>query len=283
MIYKFRNFVYNFSERTFIMGILNITPDSFSDGGKYYRNSKPDYDKIVNDAMKMESEGADFIDVGGESTRPGAEKVSLEEEMDRIIPVIKILSQKIKIPISIDSYKSEVVEEAFKAGAEIANDISALTFDEKMANIISKYNKSCILMHIKGTPENMQINPQYENVVEEVYIFLNQAKEKAENSGIKQIFLDVGIGFGKTLAHNIELIKNLSKFKQLDYPLLIGLSNKSFIDKISPTPISERLGGTIAANVLAILNGVNIIRVHNVLHNKKAAVIADYIINYGKQ
>lgn len=283
MIYKFRNFEYNFSERTFIMGILNITPDSFSDGGKYYKNNKPDYDKILNDAMKMESEGADFIDVGGESTRPGAERVSLEEEMDRVIPVIEILSEKIKIPISIDSYKSEVVEEAFKAGAEIANDISALTFDEKMANVISKYNKSCILMHIQGTPANMQNNPQYENVVEEVYDFLKQAKDKAENSGIKQIILDVGIGFGKTLAHNIELIKNLSKFKQFGYPLLIGLSNKSFIDKISPTPISERLGGTIAANVLAIVNGVNIIRVHNVLHNKNAAVIADYIIKYGKQ
>jgi len=264
------------------MGIINVTPDSFSDGGRYFRESKPDLEKIINDAIKMESEGADFIDIGGESTRPGAEKISTNEELERVIPVIEQLSQKIKIPISIDSYKSEVVEEAFKAGAEIVNDISGFTFDKNLPEIVSKYNKSCILMHIKGTPSNMQINPQYENVVKEVYNFLENSKEIAENTGIKQIILDVGIGFGKTLEHNIKLLTELSEFKRLGYPLLIGLSNKSFIDKIIPTPVKERLYGTIAANVIAILNGVNIIRVHNVLENKRAAVIANYIKKYGK-
>lgn len=282
MKYKFRDLEYNFSDRSFIMGIINVTPDSFSDGGRYFRESKPDLEKIINDAIKMESEGADFIDIGGESTRPGAEKISTNEELERVIPVIEQLSQKIKIPISIDSYKSEVVEEAFKAGAEIVNDISGFTFDKNLPEIVSKYNKSCILMHIKGTPSNMQINPQYENVVKEVYNFLENSKEIAENTGIKQIILDVGIGFGKTLEHNIKLLTELSEFKRLGYPLLIGLSNKSFIDKIIPTPVKERLYGTIAANVIAILNGVNIIRVHNVLENKRAAVIADYIKKYGK-
>ncbi|MCX7834161.1 MAG: dihydropteroate synthase [Ignavibacteria bacterium] len=283
MKYKFGNSEYILSERTFIMGILNVTPDSFSDGGKYFKNSKPDLDKILSDATRMEHEGADFIDIGGESTRPGAEKVSVAEEMDRVIPVIAILSKKIKIPISIDSYKSEVVEEAFKNGAEIANDISGLTFDDRMVDVIARYNKSCILMHIKGTPDNMQENPQYNDVVKEVYSFLHNAKEKAENYGIKQIILDVGIGFGKTLEHNILLINNLSKFKELNCPLLIGLSNKSFIDKISPTPINERLGGTIAANVVAILHGVNILRVHNVLDNRNAAIVTDYLKKYGRK
>lgn len=282
MKYKFGASEYNFSERTFIMGILNITPDSFFDGGKYFKNSKPDLERIVTDALKMERDGADFIDVGGESTRPGAQKVSEDEELERVIPVIEILSKKIKIPISIDSYKSRVVEEAIKSGAEIVNDISGFTFDEKSPEIVARYNKSCILMHIKGTPENMQMNPQYENVVEEVYNFLLNSKRKAEDYGIKQIIIDVGIGFGKTLEHNVDLIKNLSRFKELNCPILIGLSNKSFIDKIYPTPVSERLGGTIAANVFAILNGVNIIRVHNVLDNKKAAIIIDYISKYGK-
>lgn len=282
MKYKFRDLEYNFSDRSFIMGIINVTPDSFSDGGRYFRESKPDLEKIINDAIKMESEGADFIDIGGESTRPGAEKISTNEELERVIPVIEQLSQKIKIPISIDSYKSEVVEEAFKAGAEIVNDISGFTFDKNLPEIVSKYNKSCILMHIKGTPSNMQINPQYENVVKEVYNFLENSKEIAENTGIKQIILDVGIGFGKTLEHNIKLLTELSEFKRLGYPLLIGLSNKSFIDKIIPTPVKERLSGTIAANVIAILNGGNIIRVHNVLENKRAAVITDYIKKYGK-
>lgn len=283
MIYKFGTLEYNLTERTFIMGILNITPDSFADGGKYFKNSIPDINKILDDATIMEKEGADFLDIGGESTRPGAKKITTEEELERVIPVIHLLSKKINIPISIDSYKSEVVEEAFRNGAEIANDISGFTFDKKMPEIVSKYQKTCILMHIKGTPANMQINPQYENVVNEVYKFLLNSKINAESFGIKQIILDVGIGFGKTLEHNLQLISNLSKFKELGTPLLIGLSNKSFIDKISPTLVTERLSGTIAANVIAIINGVNIIRVHNVLENKRAAVTTDAILKYGKQ
>ena len=265
---------YDLVERTYIMGVLNITPDSFSDGGKYF-DSKVNIDRVVEDAVRMEQEGADFLDVGGESTRPGAEEVSLDEELERVIPVIETLKQKVSIPLSIDTYKSEVADEALKAGAVIVNDISGFRFDERMPEVTAKYSASCILMHIKGTPKNMQKDPQYDNVVQEVYDYLGESVKMAENAGIKQIITDVGIGFGKSLEHNLALIKNLGRFKELGYPVMIGLSRKSFLDKIFPTPMDERLEGTIAANTISIINGANIIRVHDVLENKRAARVAD--------
>lgn len=274
MIYKFGNFVYDLNSRTHIMGVLNITPDSFSDGGKYFE-SKVKIEKVIEDAVQMEMDGADFIDVGGESTRPGSESITIDEELDRVIPVISELKKKIKIPISIDTYKHEVAEEALKAGAEIVNDISGFHFDEKLPGVTAKHNASCILMHIKGTPKDMQKEPTYTNVVEEVYEYLGEAINKAEAEGIKQIMTDVGIGFGKNLQHNLTLIRNLSKFKSLGYPILLGLSRKSFMDKIYPTSMNERLEGTIAANSIGIVNGANIIRVHDVLENKRASRIAD--------
>jgi dihydropteroate synthase len=256
------------------MGILNITPDSFSDGGKYF-DTKINYDNILKDALRMEKEGADFLDIGGESTRPGSDTISKEDELERVIPATEIIRKNSDIPISIDTYKSEVAEEAFKNGADIVNDISGFRFDEKMPEITEKYKATCILMHIKGTPKNMQVNPEYENVIEEVYNYLSESVTIAKKSGIKQIITDVGIGFGKSLQNNLDLIKNLSEFKKLGYPILLGVSRKRFIDNIFPTPVTERLEGTIAANVTGILNGANIIRVHNVLENKKAALIAD--------
>jgi len=256
------------------MGVLNITPDSFSDGGKYFE-SKVKIEAIINDAVQMEIDGADFIDVGGESTRPGSESISIDEELERVIPVISELKKKISIPISIDTYKSEVAEEALKAGAEIVNDISGFNFDEKLPEITAKYNASCVLMHIKGTPRDMQKNPVYENVVEEVYEYLQLAINKAKDAGITQIMTDVGIGFGKALEHNLTLIKNLKRFQDLKYPVLLGVSRKSFMDKIFPTPMEERLDGTIAANSIGIINGANVIRVHDVLENKRASRIAD--------
>jgi dihydropteroate synthase len=256
------------------MGILNITPDSFSDGGKYFEG-KLNHAKILQDALKMVNDGADFLDIGGESTRPGSEKISKEEEIERVIPVIKLIRKNSDIPISIDTYKSDVVEEALKNGADIVNDISGLRFDKKMAKVAAKYNAACVLMHIKGTPKNMQVNPVYENVVEEVYTYLLESILHAENAGIKQIITDVGIGFGKNLQNNLDLIKNLSVFKKLGYPLLLGVSRKRFIENISQAPVNDRLEGTIAANVAGILNGANIIRVHDVLENRKAALIAD--------
>jgi dihydropteroate synthase len=259
------------------MGVLNITPDSFSDGGKYFDN-KIILNKVIEDAIKMEKEGADFIDVGGESTRPGSEKISIAEELQRVIPVITEIKKKIRIPISIDTYKSEVAEEALKAGASIVNDISGFKFDERIAGVTAKYNSSCILMHMKGTPKNMQKNPVYENVVEEVYDCLKDSIDIAKNSGIKQIIIDVGIGFGKTLQHNLELLRNLKRFTELDCPVLLGVSRKSFIDKIYHATINERLEGTIAANTIGIMNGANIIRVHDVLENVKAVRVADEIL-----
>ncbi|MCX6166294.1 MAG: dihydropteroate synthase [Ignavibacteriae bacterium] len=256
------------------MGIINITPDSFSDGGKYF-DGKINFDRILQDALKMEKDGADFIDIGGESTRPGSEKISKEEELERVIPAIELIKINSNVLISIDTYKSEVAEEALKTGADIVNDISGFRFDKNIAKVTAKYNATCILMHINGTPKNMQENPVYKNVVEEVYNYLSDSISIAKNAGIKQIITDVGIGFGKNLQNNLDLIKNLSEFKKLGYPILLGVSRKRFIDNISPTHINERLEGTIAANVAGILNGANIIRVHDVLENKKAALIAD--------
>lgn len=259
------------------MGILNITPDSFSDGGKYF-SDKIILDRVIEDAQRMEKDGADFLDVGGESTRPGAESVSAGEELERVIPVISSIRKKIRIPISIDTYKSEVADEALKAGAEIVNDISGFKFDKKMASVTSRLKASCILMHIKGTPKEMQQNPVYENVVEEVYSYLDASKNIAEENGIKQIILDVGIGFGKTFENNINLIRNLIVFKKLKCPLLLGVSRKSFISKIYDSNSDERLEGTISANVAGIINGANIIRVHDVLENVRAARVIDKIL-----
>lgn len=274
MVYKFGKRVYDFSSRTHIMGILNITPDSFSDGGNLY-NGNILAGKITEIALKMEKDGADFLDIGGESTRPGAKKISVNDELERVIPTIEILSKKISIPISIDTYKCEVAEEALKAGAVIVNDISGFRFDQKMPEITSRYDASCILMHIKGTPKDMQKKPEYNNVVEEVYEYLLESSRLAEKAGIKQIILDPGIGFGKTFEHNTELIKNLDKIRKTGYPVLVGLSRKSFIAKIYESTVDERTEGTIASNTAAIFYGANIIRVHDVLMNKRAALTAD--------
>lgn len=259
------------------MGILNITPDSFSDGGKYY-DGKLNLEKVIKDALQMEQDGADFIDVGGESTRPGSENITTDEELERVIPVIEVLRNKINIPVSIDTYKSLVAEEALKAGACIVNDISGFRFDEKTAEVTAKFDASCILMHIKGTPKDMQKNPVYGNVVTEVYDYLKESISIAKKHGIKQIITDVGIGFGKTIDHNLELIRNLREFTKLGFPVLLGVSRKSFIDKIYPSSVNERLEGTIASNVIGIMNGANIIRVHDVPENVRAVKITDRIL-----
>lgn len=260
------------------MGILNITPDSFFDGGKYF-NGKPDLDKIITDAVRMEDEGADFLDVGGESTRPGSESISVDEEIARVIPVINAICKKVSIPVSIDTYKSEVADEALKEGACIVNDISGFRFDEKLPEVTAKHNASCILMHIMGTPKNMQKDPVYGDVKKEISDYLETSAGIAKDAGIKQIILDPGIGFGKTFENNLEIIRNLSEFKKLGYPILLGTSRKSFLNKIVPSSPDKRLEGTIASNVIGILNGADILRVHDVSENFLAAKTADIIIN----
>ncbi|MGH2575488.1 MAG: dihydropteroate synthase, partial [Ignavibacteria bacterium] len=214
--------------------------------------------------------------VGGQSTRPGSQEIPVEEELKRVIDVIKALKKEIKIPISVDTYRSEVADEALKHGAVIVNDISAFNFDKKMPQIVSKHKATCILMHIKGTPKNMQDNPQYENLIAEVLAYLEEAVWKANVEGIDQVIIDPGIGFGKSLENNFTLIKNIFEFKKLDCPVMIGVSRKSLIGKILNSEVNDRLEGTLALNTIAILNGVNVLRVHDVKEAVKASKIVDY-------
>jgi len=249
--------------RPLIMGILNVTPDSFSDGGRFINP-----EDAIHRAKQIINEGADIIDIGGESTRPGAEKVSTDAEIGRVLPVIKGIRQISDRPISIDSSKSEVAEEALKAGADIINDISALRFDPRMINIAVKYDAPVILMHMLGKPKTMQTAPNYDNCVEEIKQFFGERIEFCKSNGINRdkIIIDPGIGFGKRLQDNLDIIKNLSEFKSLGCPIMIGSSRKSFIPKITKNenqPI-QRIGGSVASMLCAIRNGCNIVRVHDV-------------------
>lgn len=270
-LYDFGKTVYDLSTRTYVMGILNITPDSFSDGGMFN-----DFDAAVQHAIRMQDEGADFIDIGGQSTRPGAEEVSLKEEINRVIPVLKEVVARIKIPVSVDTYRSVVADEALKNGAVIVNDISGFNFDSSMPKVVAAHNATAIVMHMKGTPKTMQSKPHYENLIEEIMLFFENAAWKANVEGIKQIIVDPGIGFGKTVEHNLDIIKHLSVFKKLDSPIMIGISRKSLIGRIlNIEDMAERLEGTIALNTLALANGANIIRVHDVKEGYRTAKIFD--------
>lgn len=259
------------NNRPLVMGILNVTPDSFSDGGRYF-----DINSAVEHAERMQREGADIIDVGGESTRPGAEKVSEEEELERVIPVIEKICGKINIAISVDTYKSVVAETAIKAGAVIVNDISAFSFDPSMPEIVVKSGCFAVLMHIAGNPSTMQRNPIYNNVVNDINDFFKLRLNFALNSGISlnKIILDPGIGFGKTLEHNLEIIRNIGKFSELGCPLLIGASRKSMIEKITGAPVSERDWGTAAVTACCVVNGVRIHRVHEVKGMRQVCDVA---------
>jgi len=261
---------YNLSSRTHVMGILNVTPDSFSDGGRFY-----DFRAAVDRGIEMERQGADFLDIGGESTRPGSDPVPEAEEIRRIVPVIEALAQEIHIPLSIDTYKSNVARRALEAGASIVNDISGLKFDSLMAEVVSEYHASLVLMHILGNPKTMQIRPSYTNVVDEVFGFLDEQADLARKKGIKQIIVDPGLGFGKEFEHNLELMRRLETFRELGCPVLVGTSRKSFIGKMLDLPVDQRLEGTAAAVTACILRGANIVRVHDVKEMKRVAVVAD--------
>ena len=256
-----------------IMGILNVTPDSFSDGGKYYT-----VENAVKRVHEMVREGADIIDIGGESSRPFSSPVSEEEELGRIIPVLENLDD-LKVPISIDTYKPRVAEEALKRGASIVNDIYGLR-KEGMAEVIKDYDAAVVIMHMKGEPKNMQLNPTYEDTVAEIIRFLRNRIEFAISKGIEEdkIIIDPGIGFGKRVEDNLVILKNLNSFKSLGKPILIGTSRKSFIGKILNLDIEERLEGTIASNIVAVLKGASIVRVHDVKENIRAIKIAEAIM-----
>lgn len=276
-IIKVGKFKLDLGEKTYIMGILNITPDSFSDGGKFYNNPRI----AIEYALKMEEDGADIIDIGGESTRPGATPVDVKEELRRVIPVIKILSRRIKIPISIDTRKAKVAKEAIEVGASIVNDVSGLNFDKKMSQIIARYKVPVIIMHMKGTPQTMQKNPTYKDLFLEMIEYFKKSIWRAKDAGVSEdsIIIDPGIGFGKTVEHNLLILKNLYQFKVLGRPILIGTSRKSFIGKILNLEVGERLYGTIASSVLAVLNGANILRVHDVKKIKQAIDLVDAVKN----
>lgn len=256
-----------------VMGILNITPDSFFDGGKY----KNEHD-ILTQTEKMLREGATFIDVGAYSSRPGAKHISEEEELQRMLPVVELLMKNFpEILISVDSFRSKVVEESINAGAAIINDISGGKMDDNMFTTVAKLQVPYIMMHMQGTPQNMQVNPHYENVVAEVISFFAEQLFKLRQLKINDIIIDVGFGFGKTLNQNYELLKNLSLFKNLDVPILTGVSRKSMLYKLLEVSPQEALNATTVANTVALLNGTNILRVHDVKEAVEAVTIVSQL------
>ncbi|MCC6543760.1 MAG: dihydropteroate synthase [Nitrospirae bacterium] len=263
--------------KTRLMGILNVTPDSFSDGGLFFN-----HEKAVTRGIKLEDDGADIIDIGGESTRPGAASVPFEEEVRRVIPVIEALANRVKIPISVDTYKSGVARLALEAGASIINDVSALRFDAEMVHVASKHHVPVVLMHMLGNPGNMQTNPVYDDVVNDVFNFLSERVAYATNNGISKdkIIVDPGICFGKSLAHNLLLIKRLDIFKNLGCRLLVGPSRKSFIGTVLNQAIEGRLEGTAAVVAVAIMKGADIIRVHDVKEMRQVVEMVNAIEGY---
>ena len=267
----------NLGKKTLIMGILNVTPDSFSDGGLFYSQQK-----AVEHGLQMAAEGADIIDIGGESTRPGAVSVEASVELKRVLPVIESLVKQVKIPVSIDTTKAKVAKQAIVGGAEIVNDISALSGDKKMARTIKDESAALILMHMRGNPRNMQKGDLvYDDLMGEITDYLKKSSEKALKAGIEKdcLVIDPGIGFGKTPEDNYKIIKNLSQLKELGMPVMIGTSRKSFIGKVTGGEPDDRIEGTAATVAAAIMNGCHIVRVHDVAAMKKVAAVTDAIVH----
>lgn len=265
--------------RTLVMGILNVTPDSFSDGGQFFS-----LESALERARQLIREGADILDIGGESSRPGAQPVPAEEELRRVIPVIRAIRAESNVPISVDTYKASVAEAALEAGANMVNDISALRFDPQMVSVVARARVPVVLMHMQGEPRTMQQNPVYTDVVREIKEFLAERIAFAVACGVKKerILIDPGIGFGKTVAHNIEILRRLGELTELHCPIVIGTSRKSFIGWLGgtgaePLPVDKRLEGTIASNVIAVLNGAQVVRVHDVAPLKRALAIVDAV------
>lgn len=257
-----------------VMGILNITPDSFFDGGKY-----KDKNAILKQVDKMLTEGATFIDVGAYSSRPGAAHISEQEELNRIIPVVDLLVNNFpEIVISIDTFRSKVADATINSGAALINDISGGNMDDKMFETVAKLQVPYVLMHMLGTPQNMQKNPVYEDVTKEIISFFAAQLFKLHQLKLNDVIIDVGFGFGKTIAHNFEILKNLELFKSLDAPILAGVSRKSMLYKTLDVSAQEALNATTSANTIALLNGANILRVHDVKEAVEAVKIVEQVI-----
>jgi dihydropteroate synthase len=264
--------------RPLIMGVLNVTPDSFSDGGRFL-----DINKAAEHAFLMAESGADIIDIGGESTRPGSKELTVEEELERVIPVLERVAGKLDVPISIDTKKTEVAERAAKSGAVMINDVSGLQSDERIAEIAAEHDCYLILMHMRGTPEDMQEDTEYDDIIGEISRFLEEAAWKAIDKGVPEsrIIVDPGIGFGKSVDGNYVILKNLYRFLELGYPVLVGASRKSFIGKALDLDVSDRLEGSLAAACYAVLNGADIVRVHDVAETKRTLTIIEKITSAG--
>ena len=277
MIESFHDWCLNPKRETLVMGIVNVTPDSFSDGGKFF---SPEV--AISHASKLITQGADIIDIGGESTRPGAEAVSETEELKRVIPVIeKVRIDNPTILISIDTTKASVAKYAVEAGADIINDVSGLSFDNNMTGTVESLNVPIVIMHMKGNPQNMQLNPKYKDIVNEIIDFFKTKIKIAIQSGINRsmIILDPGIGFGKTVDHNFELLSRLNEFNVLELPIMIGPSRKSFIGITLDLPPEDRVEGTAAAVSAGVMNGANIVRVHDVKSMKRVVKIIEKVRN----
>ena len=262
------------SSRTHVMGVINVTPDSFSDGGEFFEK-----ERAVDQALHFAADGADLIDIGGESTRPYSKGISAEEEMNRVIPVIEALKKELTLPISIDTLKSQVAREALRCGASMVNDISALRSDPGMASVVADAGVPVILMHMKGTPADMQAHPTYDDVAAEIIDFLRKAIDQAVSWGIRRerIIVDPGIGFGKTFDHNLEILRELGRFQCLDAPILVGSSRKAFIGRILDKKVHERDTVTMATVAAAVMNGAHIVRVHNVKQAVETVRVIDAI------
>ena len=262
------------SSRALVMGVLNITPDSFSDGGKF---RDPNF--AIDQAQNMIAAGADIIDVGAESTRPGSHAIEVEEELRRLRPVLKILGETCSVPISVDTRKAEVAKRALDWGVHMVNDVSALQFDMDLGHLVANTRAGIVLMHMKGDPETMQDHCQYDNVVDEVKTFLQDRIEIAESYGIdrEQIVIDPGIGFAKNTEQNLSLLRGLTAFKSLGQPVLVGVSRKSFIGAVLNKPVGKRIMGTAAAVTMAVLHGAKIVRVHDVEHMKDVVTMVSAI------
>jgi dihydropteroate synthase len=256
------------------MGIVNVTPDSFSDGGRYLAP-----DRAIAHARELASEGADLLDVGGESTRPGAREVSAEEELERVRPVLEGI-RDLDAAVSIDTSKAAVAEAALEAGAEIVNDVTALRHDPAMAGLCAEREGPLVLMHMQGTPRTMQENPTYDDVVDDVKAFLAERIEYAAGEGIaeERIWVDPGIGFGKTVDHNLELLRRLGELRELGRPVVVGTSRKRFIGELTGREVDDRLGGTIASNVLAMRAGADVLRVHDVAEMRQALLVVESVL-----
>ena len=258
-------------DATLVMGVLNVTPDSFSDGGLF-----SDVETAVEQAHRLIEEGADILDIGGQRTRPGARPITPGEEVERVLPVVERLARETSIPLSIDTFRAEVADQCLAAGAVILNDVCGLR-DPEIRQVAARRQSPVVLMHMLGTPQTMQREISYIDVVDDLKSFFERRVREAEDAGVREIMIDPGIGFGKTVEHNLEILRRLEEFTTLGRPLLVGPSRKSFIGAVTGRPVDDRVDGTIAASVIASMRGADVVRVHDVGRVKQALMVADAV------